>query len=210
MYMAWAHFSVYLRVVCAVTFFLFVMGGCSQLSPEAEKAEHYKRGMAYFEKGQYQEAVIELKNVIQLDPKDADAHYQLALIHMKLGGLSNMQNAFGELTKTVELDPSIQDAQLKLGDFFLLGGDPQKARQKAEIILASSPQNPKGHLLRGRSLLIQKEFEEGISELKKSLALDPENVQIYIDLARAYVGLKKPKVAEETLRKGLLKTPNSP
>lgn len=70
-------------------------------------------------------------------------------------------------------------------------------------MLASSPQDPKGHLLRGRSLIVEKEFEEGIQELKKSLELDPANEQVYIDLARAYLALKKPVEADAILDQGL-------
>src|SRR5918998_4806513 len=78
--------------------------GCSKFSPEAKKETHRQRGLAYFEKGQFQEALIELKNLIQIDPKDADGHYRLALTYIKLGGLPNLQAAYGELSKTVELD----------------------------------------------------------------------------------------------------------
>ena len=76
---------------------------------------------------------------------------------------------------------------------------------KAEpyIVLTSSPQNPRGHLLRGRKLIAEKEFEEGISELKKSLKLDPNNEQIYLDLARAYLAMKNPVEAEAILERGL-------
>lgn len=189
---------------------LMVFVGCTQLSPEAKKAKHEERGQAYFQEGKYQEALIEYKNVVQIDPKDADAHYQLALIHMKLGGLSDLQAAFGELTKTVDLDPSLQDAQLKLGEFYLAAKNPEKARKQADIVLASAPQDPKGHLLRGRSLVVEQEFEQGIQEFKKSIELDPDNVQTYIDLARAYVGMKQPLAADEAIRNGLARHPNSP
>ncbi|MDH5774849.1 MAG: tetratricopeptide repeat protein, partial [Nitrospirota bacterium] len=191
-------------VLClALPFFLVSLGNCTQLSAEEKKAQHYERGMAYFHDEKYQEALIEFKNIIQLDPSDAKAYHQLALIHLKLGGLPNLQAAFGELTKAVEIDPTIEDAHLKLGDFYLLSQKPLDAKKHAEIVLASSPQDPKGHLLRGRSLIIEKEFEEGIAELKKSIELDPENEHIYIDLARAYLAMKKPEEAEATLRKAL-------
>jgi tetratricopeptide (TPR) repeat protein len=188
---------------------MVLVTGCSQLSPEAKKAQHEERGLAYFEEGKYQEAKIEYQNVIQIDPKNAQAHYQMAMIHMKLGGLTDLQAAFGELTKTVDLDPTIQDAQLKLSEFYLAAQKPGKAREHAEIVLASAPQDPKGHMLRGRSLVIEKEFEQGIEEFRKSIELDPDNVQPYIDLARAYVGLKQPDKAHKALQEGLAAHPQS-
>src|SRR5262245_10710745 len=95
--------------------------GCDWSSPEAKKAKHLERAKSYIAKGQHQEALIEYQNVAQADPKDADAHYQLGLIYLKLGGLPNLQAAFAELTRSVQLDNTNQDAQLKLGELYLLG-----------------------------------------------------------------------------------------
>jgi len=71
---------------------------------------------------------------------------------------------------------------------------PQKSKKakKHAAILTSSPHNPRGHLLQGRSLTAEKKFEEGLSEMKKSLEMDPNNKQICLDLARAYLAMKKP------------------
>ena len=38
--------------------------GCDWSSPEAKKAKHRERAASYFEKGQYNEAIIEYANVI--------------------------------------------------------------------------------------------------------------------------------------------------
>ena len=75
-------------VVFLASLFLLLAPSCSQLSPEAKKAIHQERGDAYFEEGKYREALIEYKNIVQIDPGNANAHYQVALTHMRLGGLS--------------------------------------------------------------------------------------------------------------------------
>ena len=56
-----------------------LMGGCDWSSPESKKAKHLELAQSYFDKGQYSEALIEYKNVVQLDPKDADASLPLGL-----------------------------------------------------------------------------------------------------------------------------------
>lgn len=133
---------------------------CTELSPDANKARHLERGVAYFEKGQYPEAAIEFKNVVQIDPRDVEGHYRLALTYLKLGDLPDLQGAFSELTKTVELDPQHRDAQLRLGELYLLAKEPLKARQRADIVLASAPDDPRGLLLRGRSLIGKTPFRK--------------------------------------------------
>ena len=85
---------------------------CTQ-SPEAKKAKHRERGLAYYEKAMYPEAVVEFKNVVQLDPKDPDGHYRLALTYLKMKSLQDIQSAFRELRSVVELAPGNRDAQLK-------------------------------------------------------------------------------------------------
>lgn len=182
---------------------------CDRFSPEAKKAKHRERGLAYYDKGQYQEALIELKNVVQIDPKDGDGHYRLALTYLKLGGLPNLQAAFGELNKTVELDQSNQDAQLKLGEMYLLSQQPAKAREQAEVVLASTPQNTQGLILHGQSLISEKEFEKGIAELKKAIELDPKHIPTYLTLAQAYLQMKNAPEAERALQQALEADPKS-
>ena len=188
---------------------VLAIGGCGQLSPEAKKAKHLERGQAYFEKGQFQEALIEFKNVVQIDPKDANGHYRLALTYLKIGGLPGLQGAFDELTRTVELDPSHRDAQLKLGELYLLASEPAKARERADLILASAPQDKEGLILRGQSLIREKEFDQGIAELKKAIELDPKNIRVYIGLALAYMQKRDVAAAEAILQQALSVDPRS-
>src|SRR5262245_42397634 len=183
--------------------------GCDWSSPEAKKAKHLERAASYFEKGQYQEALIEYQNVAKADPKDADAHYRLALAYLKLGGFTNLQAAFAELTRSVELDKTNWDAQLKLGELYLLGNEPTKARERADIVLVSTPQSQEGLILKGRSLVNEKRYQEAIVELKKAIELDPKNMQTYIDLARAYFASNDPTAAEATLKQALKIDPRS-
>lgn len=183
--------------------------GCERTTPDIQKANHRERAAEYFEMGQFHEALIEYRNVTQLDPRDADAHYKLALTYIKLGGLPNLQHAFAELNQTVTLDADNHDAHLKLGEFFLLRSDPSKARAQADLVLTSAPQNPEGLVLRGRSLLSEKKFEEGIAELKKAAELDPKNVHIRIDLARAYFAMNNQSAAEQELSQALAIAPQS-
>src|SRR5215467_16298600 len=173
--------STSLRILCALV--TLVCLGCDWSSPEAKKARHRERATSYFEKGQYHEALIEYKNVAQLDPKDAEVYYRLGLTYLKLGSLTNLQQAFAELSRTVELDKTNRDAQLKLGELYLLGNEPTKAREQADIVLVSTPQSAEGLILKGRSLLKEKRYQEAVAELKKAIELEPKNMGIYIELA---------------------------
>ena len=58
-----------------------LIAGCTR-DPQIRKKEYLDKGLSYFEKGKYEEAVIEYQNAIQIDPKFAEAHYELSLIHI--------------------------------------------------------------------------------------------------------------------------------
>jgi Tfp pilus assembly protein PilF len=183
--------------------------GCDWFSPEAKKAKHRERASSYFEKGQYQEARVEYQSVVQIDPNDADAHYRLALTYLKLGSTPNLQLAASELSRTVELDSTNRDALLKLGELYLLGNEPSRARQQADTVLVSTPENTEGLILRGRSLINEKRYLEGAAELKKAIELDPKNMGPYIDLALAYVLANDTAAAEAALKQALTIDPRS-
>ena len=107
---------------------LLVVFSCGK-SPEEKRDKHMKSGDGYFEKQEYKKAIIEYRNAIQADPKFARGHYQLAKAYLITGQL---QQAFPELHKTVDLDPTNLDAQLKLGQFYLLAKRTDEAKEKAE------------------------------------------------------------------------------
>ena len=131
-----------LIILCALV--TLVCLGCEGSSPEAKKATHRERAASYLETGQYQEALIEYKNDAQLDPKDADAHDRSALTYLKLGGLTNLQHAFAEISRTVALDKTNQEAQLTLGELYLRDNEPVKAPEQADLVFVSAPQNTEG------------------------------------------------------------------
>ena len=90
--------------------------------------------------GKYPEAVIEFRHAITLDPKDAQPSYKLALVYLKQGELQ-LPNAFRALQRSVDLDPSLTDAQLKLGECSLLAKKFGEAQARANLVLQRDPNN---------------------------------------------------------------------
>lgn len=80
-------------------------------TPEQKKARFLSVGKQLLKKKDYQRAVLQFKNAVQLGPKDAAAHYGLAQAYLALGGF---QQAPAELYKATELDPKSAKAQLSL------------------------------------------------------------------------------------------------
>ena len=95
----------------AVLFFT----ACST-DPNNAKLKYLNSGEQYFKSGDYQAAIIQFRNALQVDPKYADAHYQLARTYLSLG---KQDAALGEFQQTVALSPSNSDAQLELASLLV-------------------------------------------------------------------------------------------
>jgi len=70
-------FRIFLILVIAI-----MWCGCG--SSEEKKAKRLAKAQEYAKSSEYNKAAIEYKNVIQIDPKDAAAHYQLGEVYLKL------------------------------------------------------------------------------------------------------------------------------
>src|SRR5882672_7092409 len=119
---------------------LLVVAGCSR-SPEAEKARHLERGDKYAAQEQYQEAILEYRNVLRIDPANERAIKQLGLAHYQLGELGQ---AFRYLLKAEELAPDAPDVRAKLARIYYLGGNADEARRELTFVLEKEPKNLEG------------------------------------------------------------------
>ncbi|NLE65355.1 MAG: tetratricopeptide repeat protein [Elusimicrobia bacterium] len=86
------------------------------LDPEDEKFKeelaraHYNMGNVYFERGEYQRAVIEYYQAVDLMPYDADAHYNLAFVSGEF--LGDQETALKHYQWYLYLKPDAQDRKL--------------------------------------------------------------------------------------------------
>ncbi len=144
-----------------------VLGACQD--DEARVAEHLSRGSAYQKDGDYAAAIIEYKNVLQIDPNNATAHWGLAK-----GYLANQQipEGFWELRETVRLDPDNQDAREQLSQLLLIGGDPDEALVQAEELIERGGE--RGHVHRANALDRLERTDEAFEEYELAIAAMPE------------------------------------
>ena len=109
----------------------FIVAGCT--SDDDKKLGHLEKGQAYFEKGEYQSAVLEFKNAVQIDPQYVAAYIPLAETFMKLGDLQNAFNVYAKVAElapdNIEADPGKADLYIFQGNFFASLGETAKAEK---------------------------------------------------------------------------------
>lgn len=122
------------------------LSGCGSDEPE----DHLQKGVEYFNKGEYENAILELKTSNQSDKNIAETYYYLALLDEK----NKQYKAMAEnLNKTIELAPTHKEARLKLGKIQLLLGQTDAALEQAEAVLAGDNQNHDAILLKASVFL---------------------------------------------------------
>jgi tetratricopeptide (TPR) repeat protein len=156
-----------LRVLLAS---LLVVGLVACGSPEEKQAQHLERGIAFYSEGNDAKAMVELRNVLRINPKHAEAIYHVGLIHERA---RRWAEAFGAYQAAAVEKPDFLPAQVKRGTLALLGNSPEIAAEAAAAIEKASPGNPDGLALRGALALRQGETQQALDYARQALARDP-------------------------------------
>lgn len=101
--------------------------GCG--GAEDRKAKYLERGKVYMAEENWDKAGVEIRNVLQIDPKSAEAYYLIGQIEEKR---QEWAKAFGNYTKAVELDPELIDARSQLAQFYMLQADALKYQKERD------------------------------------------------------------------------------
>ena len=77
------------RRLAAMNYRSIIISGCGESAlvacggPEERKAKYRARAQEYLEAGNYPKARVALRNVLKIDPKDADAYFLFAQVEEK-------------------------------------------------------------------------------------------------------------------------------
>ena len=191
-----------------LTFFTYTLMSCG--GAEERKSVYMEKAKVSIEAGDFEKARIELRNVLQIDPKDGGAYYQLGSVYQQQ---KNYRKAYSNYLKAEELSPELLANHAKLGTFYLLlMNDKEKAQEKMDLILSKEPNNTDGLLLKAAILLraSEKEKTSEVIELAESIIADnPGHAEGSAFLATLYIRNKNNKKAINVLDKALEKNKNN-
>lgn len=159
-----APLGLLLGVLLAVT-----LAGCAN---DADRVAGFmKSGETYVEKGQYDEAVIEFKNVLQINPEHAGAHEALSLAYLET---EKPREAYWEMSETVRLDPKNVEARLRYGTISAAIGEHDVALEQAEAVLALDPKSAPAFILRAQGREAKEDLEGAEADFKAAVDSDPK------------------------------------
>jgi tetratricopeptide (TPR) repeat protein len=166
-----------------------------------DKVKSYlESGKTLYKQGNYDKAKIEFKNVIQLNPKQADAYYHLALMDEKS---QNWQSMYANLTQATKLDPKNNDALLKLGRLALLSGHADETLSHAEAVLKNTPDNLDALAMKGAVFVKQGNLDGAMALAEQVLKRSPDHIEAVSLKTVIYITRKDTSAALATVEKAL-------
>lgn len=188
-----------------LAFFVVSLISCG--GAEERKAAYLEKAKSSVAAGDLDKARIELKNVLQIDPKDGDAYYQLGKIYEQQ---KDYKKAYGNYLKAEELKPGLLENQAKLGRFYLLlMNDSKQAQAKVDLILSKEPDNADGLLLKAAMMMRNNNTDEAIAITKDIVVKNPDHSESVAFLASLYSKEKKNKEAINVLDDALKNNKNN-
>ena len=134
---------------------LVLLAACSSKTDRIESG--LVKGADYVRQADWDKASIEARNVLQMDPKNAQAYYLAGQIAETK---AEVQRAYASYSKAVELKPQHLDAKAGLARLFLLADRVQEAEATIAEGLAIDPKHP-GVLTARAALTARKGDAEG-------------------------------------------------
>ncbi|MGB8847141.1 MAG: tetratricopeptide repeat protein, partial [Terracidiphilus sp.] len=156
-----------------------LLAGCHG-DPNVRKHKYLESGERYSAEGKYREAAIQYLNALKVDKNFADAHYALAQAYEHLGQLSG---AYGELVRTVDLQPTNFTARIDLGNLLIMSGKPDDAQAQANAVLAAQPNNPDVHALLSAIAVRRGQKDQALIEIQRAIEIDPSRATFHENLA---------------------------
>jgi len=152
---------------------------CSQ-SPEVKKEKALERGERYLKENKINEAIIEIRIALQIDPEFAPALRALGEAYAEK---SWNFDAWRELTRAQRISPDSLPIGIALGNVLLELGEWNEAENQAAQIEAQDPHSPHAMTIRAGVLLGRGKLDEALAIVRAvPVGSLPEAARIQADV----------------------------
>ncbi len=189
-----------------VCLWIIISAACSG-SPETRMAKHLQNAEEFYSRGQYKEAIIEYRNVLQIDANNAGARRKLALSYYSV---QDFGNALQYLLKVRDENPDDLDIRLKAARCCFHFGKVEEGRRELNFILEKEPRRLDALLLLAELAKSPEEIADALGRLKEVDAGTGDNGEYNMALGLLYGKTGDLSKAENHLRKALKGEGNLP
>jgi tetratricopeptide (TPR) repeat protein len=153
----------------------FLTGKVSQKPKDQDADTYLSRGLALFEKGDYQGAINYLDQAIKLNPNYAVAYTKRGAVRLAIG---DIQGGLTDLDEAIKLNPKETNAYTLRGSIRYLQGDKQRALADVNQTINLNP-NATAYLLRGSFHEDLGDKQGAIADYNQAIKLNPKETTAY-------------------------------
>jgi tetratricopeptide (TPR) repeat protein len=153
--------------------------------------QRQKLGADLLQRGKIDQAIIELKKAIALEPESGAGHLLLGQAYLAQRSVSMVAEAKAEFQQALDLDPSLVWARFYLAKVYIDQGRLDKAEVELEHGLKERPGIPHFLSLLGEVNRKLGRAERSIQLQQQTLKIDPGMAPAHYFVALAYMDLKK-------------------
>ena len=106
---------------------------------DERKTKYLEKGKGYLEQNNLNKARVEFKNVMQIDPKYADAYFYMGQLEEKNKELGKALNNY---KKAIQLDPKFTEAKIKLAKIYVIAGTDDFLKQAKKLLKEVKQEQP--------------------------------------------------------------------
>ena len=170
----------------------------TKISPKDLAAYHNTIVLMFDEAKLPDKAVAAASRLVELDPKNADAQFNLGYMLIKQKKFALAADVF---QKVIEIDPGMEYAYLQLGYCYTQLKQFQNATNVYTKLVEILPENADAWMGIAIGLMQQKKWDPAVEPLQKVIELKPDNGNAYYNLGICYLNLKDNFSAREIWEK---------
>jgi tetratricopeptide (TPR) repeat protein len=150
-------------------------------TPAVDMYKKFDHAAELGEKGEYDAAIVEWRELLSTNPDDARIHSNLGSALAQLG---RYEEAIPEFEKALELNAQYREIYHNLGRTLLAAGRPDDAILILQKGLQYYPESPDLHNHLGLALVSKNRLDEAKVEFEKTLEINPNDVVAHFVLGK--------------------------
>ncbi len=169
--------------------------------PEERKVKYFSLAHEYLDAANYPKARVALRNVLKIDPNDAEAYYLFAQVEEKEKNWSNAVRLYQE---TIRLAPEHAGALVTLAKYYLEARLTEQVNEAADKVLKHDARQPQARALKiAAQAVTQAAIPSVVPQAEELAGQFPTEPDVSILLATLYGQVQRYQEAERTLRRAL-------
>jgi tetratricopeptide (TPR) repeat protein len=154
-----------------------------QLSGKGLALVFYKRGNAYYGKGDYDRAILDYNQAIRLNPRDANSFFNRGAAYARK---ADYDRAIQDYDEAIRLNPNNADAFSNRGAAYAGKGDYDRAIEDYDEAARLNPIHANALYGRGNAYRRKGDFDRAIQDYDEAIRLNPNNASAFSNRGIAY------------------------